>query len=1267
MKILIVEDDATVAQAIEALLASHHYAVDRAVDGQAGWEMVDAYSYDLLLLDIGLPQIDGVSLCRQLRTEGVQTPILLLTGQETEGSAKAIALNAGADDYVTKPFDADELLARIQSLLRRGDLRAPPTLRWGALSLDPSRLQVSYRDTLLYLTPKEYSLLEVLLRHAPKILSARTILEQGWSALEAPGEETVRVHLKGLRKKLKAAGAPKDFIKTVHRQGYRLNPLYGETTFSGQEEPATPMQMAELKAVNEELRHTLEQLQVSKLETEMSIDLGALALLRSLSTRRVTSGNPQELYDDIVAAAMTLTEAEAGTLQLFESGTQELVLLAAAGFEPPMTEFFARVSASSTTPCGIALATGQRTFLDFDVPASGDPDGSLDMHRDAGYLSAQSTPLLNRLGHPVGMISTHWRDHHRPSDWQLWFLDLLARQVVDLIEQWRTNSALQEREAQISQIFDNAGAAIGEFTAYPDRTYVHGLMSVGCEAVYGYSQAEMTGDSSLWQSRVVPEDMEMVIIPAYEQIFAGNSFSVEYRFRDKTDAIRWIAETLNSQWDETAGCWRVTTVAIDISDLKQAELNLQQQIRQEQLLADIAQEIRQSLELDQLLRSTVDRVRALLDCDRVIIFRFRPDWQGEVIMEAVGDECVAIQSNTIVDPCFKDRFIERYRQGHVSVLNDINQPDLDPCYAEMLRQFQVQASLAVPILRGNDLWGLLMAHQCSGPRQWQPNEIEMLQRLATQVGIASQKAELYTQVRQELTQRAHMQAVLQESEERFRTLSAAAPVGILQANADGICLYANDAWQRMSGLSLANSLGNGWLQGIHPEDRAWVSQDWEAYVQDQREGRAEFRLLTPNQKTCWISARIAAIKSANDDIVGYVSTYADITERKQAEEALRDSEQRLQAILDYSPAVIYLLDLQNRHLLVNRMYAEQLATTPAEIIGKSLDEIWPTETAESFANQNLTVLETGKLLQIEDTAPLADGIHSYLTVKFPLYDATGKIYAICGLSTDITERKNLEAQFYQAQRLESIGTMASGIAHDLNNILAPILTTAQLLRLTQKGLDAKGLKFVTMLENSAKKGANLVKQILSVSRTSKGERTALDLGALLRDEIEIIQHGFPKSIEILADVPSSKQNQPALGMILADPTYLHQIILNLCINARDAMPDGGTLTVSAAKAFVDETMAGQNLDAQVGDYAVVTVADTGTGIPPEVKARIFDPFFTTKAPGQGTGLGLATVRGLVKANEGFLQVFSEVGQGTQFKIFFPLMESDGPEQDPVDP
>ncbi|MEA5449116.1 response regulator [Leptolyngbya sp. CCNP1308] len=302
----------------------------------------------------------------------------------------------------------------------------------------------------------------------------------------------------------------------------------------------------------------------------------------------------------------------------------------------------------------------------------------------------------------------------------------------------------------------------------------------------------------------------------------------------------------------------------------------------------------------------------------------------------------------------------------------------------------------------------------------------------------------------------------------------------------------------------------------------------------------------------------------------------------------------------------------------------------------------------------------------EDTVPLADGLHSYITVKFPLCDATGTPYALCGISTDITEKKHLEAQFYQAQRLESLGTLAGGIAHDLNNILTPILTVAQILQLTQKGLDDKGLGQLKLLETSARRGASLVKQMLTVTRASQGEQTAIDLVALLREEIEIMRQSFPKAIAIQVDLPEPKASEPALGMILADPTYLHQIILNLCINARDAMANGGTLTIAATTVVVDEAMAAKDLDAQVGHYAGITVADTGTGIAPEVQARMFDPFFTTKAPGQGTGLGLATVRGLVKANQGFLQVFSEVGQGTQFKIYFPLIEGQVTAQVPTE-
>jgi signal transduction histidine kinase/ActR/RegA family two-component response regulator len=362
-----------------------------------------------------------------------------------------------------------------------------------------------------------------------------------------------------------------------------------------------------------------------------------------------------------------------------------------------------------------------------------------------------------------------------------------------------------------------------------------------------------------------------------------------------------------------------------------------------------------------------------------------------------------------------------------------------------------------------------------------------------------------------------------------------------------------------------------------------------------------------------------------------------------------------------------LLDAQNRHLLVNRSYADLLNATPADLVGKTLHDLWPAAVADTFVEQNHTILETGQLLQLEDTLPVADGIHSYLTVKFPLYDTANLPVAIGGISTDITERKNLEAQFYQAQRLESLGILAGGIAHDLNNVLTPILTTAQLLRLTQPGLDASRLKLVNLLETSAQRGASLVKQMLALTRTNRGERTPVDLAAVLQEEMTLIRQSFPKSIDLRADCPPSQKTSPALGMVLADPTYLHQILLNLCINARDAMPDGGTLTISAAQVFVDATLAAKRLDAQVGHYAVITIADTGIGISPEVQQQMFDPFFTTKPPGQGTGLGLSTVRSLVKAQQGFLEVFSQVGQGSQFKVYLPLMPEPDAQPDSPQP
>lgn len=224
MKLLLVEDDSRIAPSLVEALTDQHYAVDWAEDGQQGWNLIEVYSYDLIILDWMLPQIDGISLCQRLRQAGHTTPILLLTAKDTSLD-KVKGLDVGADDYVVKPFDLIELFARIRALLRRGQTTQKPRLEWGSLSLNPATCEAKYREVPLNLTPKEYSLLELFLRNGDRVLSRNTILHHLWASDDPPGAETVKVHLRSLRQKLKSLGAADDLIETIYGQGYRLKPF----------------------------------------------------------------------------------------------------------------------------------------------------------------------------------------------------------------------------------------------------------------------------------------------------------------------------------------------------------------------------------------------------------------------------------------------------------------------------------------------------------------------------------------------------------------------------------------------------------------------------------------------------------------------------------------------------------------------------------------------------------------------------------------------------------------------------------------------------------------------------------------------------------------------------------------------------------------------------------------------------------------------------------------------------------------------------------
>ncbi|MGB5963709.1 MAG: response regulator [Coleofasciculaceae cyanobacterium] len=374
-------------------------------------------------------------------------------------------------------------------------------------------------------------------------------------------------------------------------------------------------------------------------------------------------------------------------------------------------------------------------------------------------------------------------------------------------------------------------------------------------------------------------------------------------------------------------------------------------------------------------------------------------------------------------------------------------------------------------------------------------------------------------------------------------------------------------------------------------------------------------------------------------------------ERKQAEQKIREQA----ALLDVATDAIIVRDLDHKIIFWNKGAERLYGWQAADVVGKNCQELLYKGKSVQLETALKAIFNQGQW-QGELPQTTQDGKNLIVESRWTLvYDQAKQPKSILSVSTDITEKKQLESQFLRAQRMESIGTLASGIAHDLNNVLTPILMTAQLLE-TQLH-DDYSKRLLPILISNARRGASLVKQVLSFARGLEGKFTLIQVKHIVTEIKQILKETFPKSITITTDIP------PNLGTLCGDATQLHQVLMNLCVNARDAMPQGGTLTISAKTIFIDENYARLNLDAKVGSYIFLTVTDTGMGIPSEILDRIFEPFFTTKEIGKGTGLGLSTVIGIIKSHGGFVKVYSEIGIGTQFQVYFPAVDT--PETLPI--
>jgi PAS domain S-box-containing protein len=500
-----------------------------------------------------------------------------------------------------------------------------------------------------------------------------------------------------------------------------------------------------------------------------------------------------------------------------------------------------------------------------------------------------------------------------------------------------------------------------------------------------------------------------------------------------------------------------------------------------------------------------------------------------------------------------------------------------------------------------------------------------------------------SKIARDMTERLRTRETLKQREKQYRVLFQTHPIPAWLYDVETLqFLTVNDAAVEHYGYSREEFLVMTIKDIRPPEDVPALLGSPLGTSEEPRE-MGVWRHLTKSGEI--ILADIYATAIRFEDRAAQLIIAIDVTKQRRAAEKIRESECRLRALVSSMEDIALEFDLEGTYVAIWTTNDDLLSHPRSELIGRKMSDLHAEAIARPFLEAIRRVSRSRVTENISYSMDVMEGHRDFHARISPIIHADGTCDRVCILARDMTEQKKLEAQFLRAQRVESIGTLASGVAHDLNNILSPILMGAAVLRRSELGSSDE--KILSTIELCAHRGADIVRQVLTFARGAEGDRLNLPAAPLIRDVATIAQETFPKKIAVRTRIAES------IWPVVGDPTQLHQVLINLSVNARDAMPGGGTLTLGVENFAVDEHYASMMPGARPGPYVRLDVIDTGMGIPSQNLDKIFDPFFTTKELGHGTGLGLSTVIGIVKSHGGFMSVYSEVGRGSTFRVYLP--------------